>query len=100
MQASRAPHPAFWSDAPHPVCEGGDETKILLDMLLANQSDRDDPVVGVGDGGPEHPFQLENAFGVVPQGSVPKVSRYGLALVEPVMERLVVLDHPTPLRDG
>jgi hypothetical protein len=70
--------------------------EILEHVLFADQSDRHDSSIAVGDGLAEQRFEHENAFGMMPQRAVARVSDDRLGLVEPVVKRPVVVDAPTP----
>ena len=89
-----AAHPGLGPDAAHPVGETRDEAEIFADMLLADQAHRNDAPGRERDGRPEEALQHEDAFGVVPQGAVPKIGGDRLGFVEPVMQRQIASATP------
>lgn len=65
-------------------------------MLFADQPDRHDPAIAVGERGAKDRLEHEDALGVVPQRPVPEIADVGLALVEPVVEGLVIFRFTSP----
>jgi hypothetical protein len=55
-------------------------------VLLANPAGENDAAGRQGDGCAERPFQLEDTFGVVAQGTMPEVGKDLLGLVEELMQ--------------
>jgi hypothetical protein len=62
-------------DEAPPIRKGRDRTQVLADVLLAYKTNGHDTAVGVDDGRPEQRFKHENAFGMVPKGPVPRISK-------------------------
>ena len=85
-------HPGLWRDEPRPVRKRGNEAEVLANVLLADQTDWNSTGVGIHDGRAEQGFEHENALGVMPQRAVPGIGEDGLRLVEPLVERQVVVD--------
>lgn len=65
-----SPHPGLRPNAAHPVSEACDEAKIFSHLLFADQPHGGLAAIGTEDGGPQEPFQRENAFGARALGVV------------------------------
>src|SRR5580700_4881967 len=96
MDRLRPAHPEFRADAAYPVREARDETEVLPHMLLADQPDRHHAAGRDRDRRAEETLQHEDAFGMMPQRAVPKISGDGFRLVEPLMQRQIVLGRAAP----
>src|SRR5208282_2209515 len=89
-------HPGLGTDAAHPIREAWDEAEVLADMLLADQPDRHHAAGRYRDRWPEEALQHEDAFGMMAERAMPKISGDRLRLVEPLMQRQIVLCRPAP----
>ena len=58
---------------------------VFAHVLLADQTHRNRPPIGIEEGLPEDRFQHENPLGMVPQRTVPWVREDCLRLVEPLV---------------
>src|SRR3546814_6152191 len=87
----RAAHPGLRANAAHPVGETRHEAEILDDVLFADQPHRDNATGSDGDGRTEEAFEHEDALGMVAKRTMAKVGGDRLGLVEPLVEREVVL---------
>jgi len=65
-------------------------------VLFAYKANGHNTAIGVDDSRPEQGFEHEDAFGMVPKGPVPRISKDRLRLVKPLVEREVIVHHPSP----
>ena len=77
MDRLRTAHPGLGLDAPNPVDKARNETEVLHNVLLADQPNRQLAPSRDGDGGAEKALEHENAFGMVPQRTMPIVGGDG-----------------------
>ena len=75
-------HPGLGADRFHPIRKAGDEAEVLLHMLLANPTGRDDAPCRERERRAKNRLGHEYALGMVAQRPVPKVGRDLLALVD------------------
>ena len=80
-------HPGLRCNEARPIGKGGDRAKILTNVLLADEADRNNPAVSIDDRHPEQGFEHEDALGMVPERAVPGVREDSLGLVEPLVQR-------------
>ena len=92
-------HPGLRCNEARPIGKGGDRAKILTNVLLADEADRNSPAVSIDDRRPEQGFQHEDALGMVPERAVPGVCEDGLGLVEPLVQRQIVVGLAAPFPD-
>src|SRR3546814_4489746 len=65
--------------------------------LFADQADRHHAAGRRGDGRAEKALQHEDAFGMMAQGAVTEIGGDRLGLVEPLVERQIILGRAAPL---
>ena len=67
-------HPELGADAAHPIRETRDEAEVFVHMLLADQPDRHHAAGLDRDRRAEEALQHEDAFGMMAQRAVSKIS--------------------------
>lgn len=72
-------------------------TKIFMNVLLAEQPDRDLAALTVDNIGAKDPLALEDALRVVPEHPVAEIGHELLAGVEPVVQGQIVFGGAAPL---
>lgn len=92
----RLTHPVLGPDVLEPVLNGWNTTAVFLDMLLADPSHGNHPARAVPDRMTEDPFALEDALGMMPERPMAEVGHELFRGIEPVVDCLVVLGHPSP----
>lgn len=65
-------------------------------MLLSDPTYWDFPAVTVGDGGTEDGLAHEDAFGMMPQGTMPEVGEELFRLIEPLVDGQIVIHTTAP----
>jgi hypothetical protein len=96
VQSAPFEHPALRCDETAPIGKAGNEAQVFDHMLLANQPDRNGPAIRIDDRRAKERLEHEYAFGMVPQGPVPRVCKDGLRLVEPLVEFDIVSGRAAP----
>ena len=69
-------------------------------MLFADKPRGNHTTVGICQSGTEQPFAKKNPFRMMPQGSITEVRKEGLAFIEPLVNRQVVLNAAAVPADG
>jgi hypothetical protein len=83
-------HPTLGLNLPEPVLNRGNPAEVFKYVLLADEPDWDYPAGRDHDRGAKNIFQHEDARGVMPEGSVPKISHVLLAGVEPLVQVQII----------
>src|SRR3546814_2343716 len=84
VQRVASKHPGLRRDQARPISKGGDRAQVFTHVLLADQTHRNDPAIGIDEGLAEECFKHEYPLGMVPQRAVTGVCENSLRLVEPL----------------
>ena len=84
-------HPGFRMDGTSPICKRRNMPEVFSNMLLADDTNRNRFSIGVDDGRTEDFLTHENPFGMMSQSPVTKICEDRFTLVEPVMDREIIL---------
>ena len=82
LDPRRPAHPGLGPDGLHPIGKARDEAEVLLDMLLADPSRRNDAPGRECEAGTENRLGHEDALGMVAQRPVPEIGRDLLAGID------------------
>ena len=81
------------------LLDGALELLERAHVLLADQTHRNNPAIGIDEALAEDCLQHEYPLGMVPQRAVPRVCQDCLGLVEPLVQREIVIDRAAPFSD-
>jgi hypothetical protein len=79
------PHPWLRPDAPHPVCEGRDASKVFQNVPFGDQPNRNDAAGAIANRGAKEGLGREATFSMVAQRAMPEISDDDFRPIEPVM---------------
>lgn len=71
VQRVASKHPGLRRDQARPIGKGGDRAQVFAHVLLADQTHRNDPAIGIDESLAEQGFEHEYPLGMVPQRAVP-----------------------------